>query len=398
MVIAARKLRHYFQSGPILVSTDQPLRQVLQKPETSGCLLNWIVELGEFDITYLPRTTIKAQALVDFIVELTNGVGEESKIDAWVIRVDGSSCSTGAGACIVLTGPDDFTCEYALRFGFPTINNGAEYEAVVLGMKLALQLGASRLLVYSDSQLVVGQIQSGMDVNEEHLRKYLSVVERPKGRFEKFQIEKIPREDNIQADALSKLASAAKSESKLVFVEVLDAPSYEQVEVLAIDIGTASWMTEICNFLQGVGIPGDKYEVDRLRRKASRYTMLDGRLYKRSFTLSLLKCLEEAEAQQVIHDIHEGEGASHYGGQVMAYQLLRQGFFWPTMKADAIDYAKKCTKCQKHGVDILQSGGELKSIVTPWPFAQRGLDLVGPLPKGSGQRRFLLVAVDYFTK
>lgn len=82
----------------------------------------------------------------------------------------------------------------------------------------------------------------------------------------------------------------------------------------------------------------------------------------------------------------------------MVIQLMRQGFFWPTMRAEAIEFAKKCEKCQKHGDSILQPTRELSSIVVVWPFAQWGLDIVGPLPKAPGQRNFLIVAIDYFSK
>ncbi|KAK3010982.1 hypothetical protein RJ639_011172 [Escallonia herrerae] len=69
LVTSARKLRPYFQSHTIVVLTDQPLGKVLQNPDASGRLVNWSVELGEFDIKYQPRTAIKAQALSDFVVE-----------------------------------------------------------------------------------------------------------------------------------------------------------------------------------------------------------------------------------------------------------------------------------------------------------------------------------------
>ncbi|KAK3015437.1 hypothetical protein RJ639_007769 [Escallonia herrerae] len=72
LIISARRLRPYFQSHTIVVLTDQPLRKVLLSPEASGRLINWSVELGDFDIQYKPRTIIKSQALADFIVECTS--------------------------------------------------------------------------------------------------------------------------------------------------------------------------------------------------------------------------------------------------------------------------------------------------------------------------------------
>ncbi|KAL0349501.1 UNVERIFIED_CONTAM: hypothetical protein Sradi_4099300 [Sesamum radiatum] len=70
LVISARRLRPYFLSHPIGVKTNMPLKQTLEKPDTSVRLVKWTVELSEYNILYLPRTTIKAQALVDFILEM----------------------------------------------------------------------------------------------------------------------------------------------------------------------------------------------------------------------------------------------------------------------------------------------------------------------------------------
>ena len=77
LIHSSRKLRPYFQAHPIHVLTDQPLRQVLSKPEASSRLLKWAVELGQFEITYHPRMTIRAQALSDFIVECTGMTNDE---------------------------------------------------------------------------------------------------------------------------------------------------------------------------------------------------------------------------------------------------------------------------------------------------------------------------------
>ena len=68
------------------------------------------------------------------------------------------------------------------------------------------------------------------------------------------------------------------------------------------------------------------------------------------------------------------------------------------MQKDAADYVRKCEKCQKHAPSIHQPAGSLNPISSPWPFAQWGLDIVGPFPRAMGNRRFILVAVDYFTK
>ncbi|CAL8174617.1 unnamed protein product [Prunus armeniaca] len=71
LVVSARRLIPYFQAHTIYVLTNQPLRQMLQKPETSGRLVKWVIELGEFDIHYKPRPATKGQAVANFISEFT---------------------------------------------------------------------------------------------------------------------------------------------------------------------------------------------------------------------------------------------------------------------------------------------------------------------------------------
>ncbi|XP_077223343.1 uncharacterized protein LOC143856947 [Tasmannia lanceolata] len=243
LIIAAKKLRPYFQAHTIRVMTDQPLRQILHRLDTSGRLVRWAVKLSEFDIRYLPRPAIKAQVLADFIVECSvpaeaernqppggevnktpggqsdattnqplgkeadtleeqnlertilsldanatpqpektkgtaraeekNGLEEEQ---LWELHVDGSSNYLGCGVGLVLTGPENFVFDYSVRFGFQVSNNEAEYEALLSRMKLVIQTWARRLKVYSDSQLVVNQIQGTYEARNDRMRKYLAQV------------------------------------------------------------------------------------------------------------------------------------------------------------------------------------------------------------------------------
>ena len=71
LVTTTRRLRPYFQAHTIKIPTEHLMKQILHKPETSGRLIKWAIELSEFDIRYKPRTTVKGQVLADFIVEFT---------------------------------------------------------------------------------------------------------------------------------------------------------------------------------------------------------------------------------------------------------------------------------------------------------------------------------------
>nr|KYP66423.1 Gypsy retrotransposon integrase-like protein 1 [Cajanus cajan] len=99
-----------------------------------------------------------------------------------------------------------------------------------------------------------------------------------------------------------------------------------------------------------------------------------------------------------MREIHEGICGSHSGGRTLAAKVLRTGYYLPTLKGDCAEFVKKCVECQKHGNLIHASDAELHSISSPWPFALWGIDVLGPFPVANGQVKFLLVAVDYFTK
>ncbi|GKV50679.1 hypothetical protein SLEP1_g57376 [Rubroshorea leprosula] len=359
VVTSARKLRPYFQSHPIIVLTDQSLRQILQKPECSGRLIKWVVELGEFEITFQQRSAIRAQALADFIIKCTPCPSTSNpEPNDWILYVDRASSSKGSGAGALLVGPKGYRSEHALKFNFDATNNMAEYEALLLGLQLALELKISAIQIYSDSQLVVNQINSICEVVDPVMVKYVALVAELKCKFQKFCLSKIPRAENEQANLLSKFASDGSLSSRSVFVE----------------------------------------EAMKLRRKASRYTLVDGVLYKRSFSLPLLRCLNPYEAEYALREVHEGVCGSHVGARTLAHKVLRQEYYWPSMHKDVIQFVQKCPKCQFFAHLTHQPAEELTNLVAPWPFAQWGLDFLGPFLKGVGGVTHLIVGVDYFTK
>ena len=201
MVTTTGKLRPYFQAHTIEVPIEYPMKQVLHKPETSGRLMKWVIELSEFDIRYKPKTAIKGQVLADFVMEFTSAEPTKdaqttTDLSIWKLSVDGASNSQGSGAGLILTSPEGIDIEYALRFGFRTSNNEAEYEAVIAGLNLAHSLEVDQLEVYSDSQLVVKQIEDKYEAKSGRMILYLRKVRDLLKKFVLVQVKHVPRVEN----------------------------------------------------------------------------------------------------------------------------------------------------------------------------------------------------------
>ena len=161
LITASRKLRHYFQAHVIVVMTEHPLKKSMNKLEAAGRLIQWAIELSEFDVKYQSRNAIKAQALADFIAEFAPGHGnldERKDNKTWVVHVDGSSTLQAGGIGVVLKSPEADTLKRKVRLHYQTTNNEAEYETLLKGLELAKSLGAESVLVQGDSQLVIGQV------------------------------------------------------------------------------------------------------------------------------------------------------------------------------------------------------------------------------------------------
>ncbi|GJZ33334.1 reverse transcriptase domain-containing protein [Tanacetum coccineum] len=220
--------------------------RALQSPKVNYTPMEKLIlalsfELGEHDIHYRPRTSVKGKILVEFIVECpednspdTPMEDKEELLDPWILFIDGSSCVDGSRAGLILTNPEGAKFTYALRFRFEATNNEAEYEALIAGLRIAIQIGVKNLQANVDSWLVANQVNGSCIAKEPDMIKYLDKVRALVSTFKEFSIKQVPREENKKADALSKMASTSFAHlSKQVLVEELKEKSINGKEVLA---------------------------------------------------------------------------------------------------------------------------------------------------------------------
>nr|CAN71493.1 hypothetical protein VITISV_011662 [Vitis vinifera] len=347
------------------------------------------VETSEFGIEFQPRLSMKGQVMADFVLEYSRRPSqhqESSEQEWWTLR-----------------SPTGEHLEQAIRLGFPASNNEAEYEVILSGLDLTLALSFSKLRIYSDSQLVVRHVQKEYEAKDARMARYLTKVRNTLQQFTEWTIEKIKRTKNGRADALAGIAVS------LPIKEAILLPIYVQTDPSVAGISTCNtieanqandqeWTDNIAEYLRTSTLPGDPKQAHKVRVQAARFTLIGGHLYKRSFTGPYLRCLGHSKAQYVLTELHKRVCGNHSGGRSLVHRAHSQGYYWPTMKQDTAAYVKKCDKCQRYAPIPHMLSATLKSISGPWPFAQWGMDIVGPLPTAPAQKKFLLVATDYFSK
>nr|CAN79632.1 hypothetical protein VITISV_038058 [Vitis vinifera] len=396
---AFEKIKHCLMQPPILSSPipKEKLYMYLAVSEWAirAVLFRCLSPKDEFGIEFQPRLSIKGQVMADFVLEYSrrpNQHHESSEQEWWTLRVDGASRSSGSGVGLLLQSPTGEHLEQAIRLGFSASNNEAEYEAILSGLDLALALSVSKLRIYNDSQLVVRHVQKEYEAKDARMARYLAKVRNTLQQFTDWTIEKIKRADNGRIDALAGIAAS------LPIKEAILLPIHVQANPSANQTNDQEWTHDIAEYLRTGTLPGDPKQAHKIRVQAARFTHIGGHLYKRSFTGPYLRCLGHSEAQYVLAELHEGICGNHSGGRSLAHRAHSQGYYWPTMKKDAAVYVKKCGKCQRYAPIPHMPSAALKSVSGPWPFAQWGMDIVGPLPAVPAQKKFFLVATDYFSK
>ncbi|KAL0430846.1 UNVERIFIED_CONTAM: hypothetical protein Sradi_0710600 [Sesamum radiatum] len=182
-------------------------------------------------------------------------------------------------------------------------------------------------------------------------------------------------------------------------LEGIDPPQEARALLAVQPIRTGEdWRGPIIRWIEEGHLPDDRWEATRLKTRVACFMIQGGTLYERSYTHPLLRCLSTKEGVHVLEEIHSRWCGAHAGTWTLANKALRAGYFWPTMKQDAKHLVSKCKRCQKHFSLIHQLAEPLTTMLSPCPFTQSGMDIIGPFPVASGQRKFLLVAINYFTK
>ncbi|XP_074289236.1 uncharacterized protein LOC141614391 [Silene latifolia] len=354
----------------------------MRKPELSGRMTKWSVHLSGYDLQFEPRTAIKSQALADFVSDFcpaTRREAEEGMLaiirnqdgEIWTLYIDGASNARGAGVGLVLRSPKGDMIVQAIRCEFKATNNKAEYEALILGMQMASGLKVRNLRVYSDSLLVVNHVNNEYVARDPNMIAYLKIATERKSKFRTFKITQVPREQNVEADALATLGSTFQPAelSNIPITHVLtpaiqgepdQKPMKEDVHmqcaqgdrmlVSAVGLQDADWRVPYLNWLRDGTLPEDRKEAQSFRIKASTYIMIDNILFRKSLAGPCLRCLGKEEAETVLKDVHSGECGNHAGRRMgklprapgnRVYMLAMTDYFSKWIEAEAMTEVKE---------------------------------------------------------
>jgi ribonuclease HI/transposase InsO family protein len=446
VVLARRKLRHYFEAHPVMVVSSFPLGEIIRNPDAAGRIAKWSVELMGETLAYAPRKAIKSQILADFVAEWTDTQLPPPQIQAecWTLYFNGSVMKTGAGAGLLFVSPLGEHMRYAIRLHFPASNNMDEYEALLCSLKIAIEIGVKRLDVRGDSQLVIDQVMKNASCHDDKMEAYCKAVRAIEDKFYGLELNHVPRRYNEEVDELAKIASGQVTVPPNVFArdvaqpsvtlepqpsnytEPLGAPSYpegvepmdedpsneafvlsrlegygaDETETMDVEPAPsrADWRDKYIAWMDRGELPSDRSEARRIARMAKSFTLIDGELYKRAASGILQRCVPTPQGRELLRDIHAGVCGHHAAPRTLVGNAFRQGLYWPTAVADASEIVRTCEGCQFYARKSNLPAHVLQTIPITWPFAVWGLDIVGPLRKAPGGYTHLLVAIDKFSK
>ena len=206
-----------------LIAKLDPIKFIFEKPSLSRKIARCQVLLSEFDILYVSQKAIKGSAIADFLAERANEEYEP-------MSFDGASNALGHGVGAILISPEGNHCPFTAKLSFGCTNNGAEYEACVMGLQAAIEKKIKKLIVYGNSALVICQLNGEWEIGDSKLVPYQEFIKCLLKECEEITFKNLPREESYLADALAILATMfkvnANAETQLVKLEVRESQAH----------------------------------------------------------------------------------------------------------------------------------------------------------------------------
>jgi ribonuclease HI len=291
---------------------------MLSMPILNGRIGKWILALSEFELKFESAKAIKGQIITDFITEHRDPSIDLLEITPWALFFDGSSCGKGGGIGILLMSPRGEMFEFAIPIQPIVTNNQVEYEALLRGLQYLKEAKAISVEIYGDSELVIKQLNDQYECRSDILRSYYDECREILKSFQLVILQHIPREHNEEANRLAHSASGYRENQKAFAMEICAFGS---------DLAEDDWRKEIVDYLEN---PSRKVS-RKLKYKAIKFVLLDGRLFYKSLDGVLLQCLGPEEAKKMMSEVHDGLCGAHQSAYRMKWVIRHTGCFWPSM-------------------------------------------------------------------
>ena len=233
-------------------------------------MARWAIDRSDFGIQYKPRLALKGQVLADFLAKLPQLDVVQDNNGWWILNVNGASLQKGAGVGLQLKAPTRERVEQAIRLIFPASNNEIEYEAILAGIDLAQSVSSEKLLIRSDSQLVVGQVNGEYEMQDQRMTRYMGLVKQQLETFATWKFEHIPRDSNEKENALAAVGTSVLiKETVFLPIYYQSTSSIATDQVSQIDKIDPSWLTSILHYLSSEEIPNNRAEVHKVQVQAA---------------------------------------------------------------------------------------------------------------------------------
>ncbi|XP_070039435.1 uncharacterized protein [Nicotiana tomentosiformis] len=315
---------------------------------------------------------------------------------------DGAANFKGVGIRAILVSESGQHYPASAKIRFPCTNNMVEYEACILGIRMAIDMDIKELLVIGDSNMLIHQVQGEWTTKNVKILSYLHCVKELCNKFTKIEFKHIPRIQNEFVDALATLSSMIQHPDKnyIDYIEIEMRDQHVYYFHVDEDPYGKPWYYDIKRFLESREYPENATNNQkRALRRLENHFFLNGQVLYRTPDLGHLRCVDAAEATKLLEEIHARMCAPHMNGFTLAKKILRAEYFWMTMERDSIHYVQKCHQCQIHGDFIRIPPNELNVMGSPWPFSAWGMDVIRPIEHAASNGHCcILVAIDYATK
>ncbi|KAM0974948.1 hypothetical protein ACFX2C_018052 [Malus domestica] len=275
-------------------------------------------------------------------------------ITFWKLYFDGSHTQNAAGAGIVIINPQGVYHYYSFLLNYQeNTNNRAEYEALIIGLEILLDLGAAEVEVFGDSELVINQLNGKFKCRHITMAGYYMAATQLLSFWEsEISVNHIPRGSNLAANEMAQLASGVPIQERKygidVEIQTRNLPSILDrgfsLDVMVLETKMEDWRAPIIHHLKDPSSPTSK----KNRQQATKYVLWAKNLLRKTPNGLLLKCLGHEESMRVMAEVHEGICGAHQAGTKMRWLLRRYGYFWPDMEKDCKSYARGCEECQRH--------------------------------------------------